>query len=63
MIGVFSGIILNLYSERPWPEEPPNSGTALSLESSSHFSKWPTREIFPPRGGTIEDEVGGYRGL
>eukprot|EP00959_Pyramimonas_sp_CCMP1952_P308811 6462648-Pyramimonas_sp.AAC.1 len=56
-------IILHRYSESPWPERPPNSGTALSLETSSHFSQCPTRKRFPPKVGAIEDELGGYRGL
>ena len=30
---------LTVYSESPWPERLPNSGTALSLETSSQFSQ------------------------
>ena len=30
---------LKIYSETPWPERPPNTGTALSLETSSQFTQ------------------------
>ena len=30
---------LAIYSETPWPERPPNSGTALSLETSSQINQ------------------------
>eukprot|EP00959_Pyramimonas_sp_CCMP1952_P117099 2447581-Pyramimonas_sp.AAC.1 len=49
---------LHRYSENHWPERPPNSGTEFSLEISSHFSQWPKRKIFPPKGSAIKDEVG-----
>ena len=39
-----SRYFLRIYSETPWPERPPNTGTALSLETSSRITQvgvWP----------------------